>query len=50
MSLKAFLINLGVRWILGALKSDKPGLKDKALDGLRKIPDEELLKGLTENK
>jgi len=45
--MKGFLINLGINWIIGALKSDKEGIKEKAIDGLRRIPDEELLKGIT---
>ncbi len=48
--MKGFLINLGVNWIIGALKSDKKGLKEKVIDGLKRIPDDVLEKGLTENK
>ena len=48
--MKGFLINLGIQWIIGALRSDKEGIKEKAIDGLKKIPDEELLKGLCEVK
>ena len=43
---KGFLINLGIQWIIGALRSDKEGIREKAIDGLKKIPDEELLKGI----
>ena len=31
----------------GILKSDKEGIRESAIDGLQKIPDEELLKGTT---
>jgi len=44
--MKGFLINLGIQWIMGALRSDKEGIREKAIDGLKKIPDEELLKGV----
>ena len=46
--MKSFLINLGIRWIIGALRSDKESIREKAIDGLKKIPDEELLKGITQ--
>ncbi len=46
--MRGFLINLGVQWIIGALKSDKEGIKEKAIDGLKRIPNEMLQKGLTE--
>jgi len=48
--MKGILINLGIQWIIGALKSDKEGMREKAIDGLKKIPDEELLKGINEIK
>lgn len=44
--MKDFLVNLGIQWILGALRSDKEGVREKAIDGLKKIPDEELLNGI----
>jgi len=47
---KGFLINLGIQWIIGALKSNKEGIREKAIDGLKKIPDEELLKGINRIK
>ena len=45
--MRGLLINLGIQWVIGALKSNKEGVKEKAIDGLKKIPDEELLKGIT---
>jgi len=33
-----------------ALKSDKEGIRGKVIDGLKKIPDEELLKGINRIK
>jgi len=44
--MKGVLINLGIRWIIRALKSDKEGIREKAIDGLKKIPNEKLLKGI----
>lgn len=44
--MRGFLISLGVQWIIGALRSDKEGIREKAIDGLKKVPDEELLKGI----
>jgi|GEM_PF-3430473 len=44
--MKGFLINLGIQWIIGALRSDKEGIREKAIDGLKRIPDDELLKGI----
>lgn len=46
--MRSILIKLGVKWLIGALKSDKEGIKEKAIDGLKQIPDEELRKGITE--
>lgn len=46
IKMKGVLINLGIRWIIGALRSSKEGIREKAIDGLKKIPDEELLKGI----
>lgn len=45
--MKKFLINLGIQWIIGALKSDKKGLRERAIDGLRMIDDEDLKQGIT---
>jgi len=47
---KRFLINLGIQWIIEALRSDKEGIREKAIDGLKKIPDEELLRGVNRVK
>jgi len=47
---KGFLINLGIQWILGALRSNKEGIREKVIDGLKKTPDEELLRGINEIK
>lgn len=41
-------IEIGIKFLLGALKSDKEDLKGKVVDGLKKIPDDVLEKGITE--
>lgn len=36
IKVKGILINLGIQWIIGVLKSDKEGIREKAIDGLQK--------------